>query len=225
MIRTLSALAICLATPLLAQRIQLTPIDQAVRDPSLLAFRAKLPNDVVARDTEAVIASTCEQIYLSHGGNGGHDELRQYLTLPEETLSEEYRSQAPAMREAYWQDLEKTLRQPGYFESNDEFWMPFHWQIDLPEELDAFEAYFVTGSHVTLRSEPHGDAHALAWISHEVVTIEEFDPDKEYQEVRIGDGRTGHMHRDYLWAIVGYRASFIKTDDNNWTLCSFVAGD
>ncbi|MVO14447.1 SH3 domain-containing protein [Parasedimentitalea huanghaiensis] len=225
MIRALIVCFVGLGSPLVAQRIHLSPVDQAEKDPTLTIFRTQLLTDIIARDTEAVVAASCNQIYLSHGGNGGHDEFRHNLTLPEESLSEEYRPQADALREAYWKNLQKTLQQPGYFADSAEFLMPFHWQIDLPDEIDIFEAYFVNGRHVALRQSADSKATILEQISHEVVTIAKFDENALYQHVTIGDSRTGYMHRDYLWPIVGYRASLTKTANGDWQLCSFVAGD
>ncbi|KAE9628491.1 SH3 domain-containing protein [Parasedimentitalea maritima] len=225
MIRALIVCFVSLGSPLVAQRIHLSPVDQAEKDPTLSIFRTQLLTDIIARDTEAVVAASCNQIYLSHGGNGGHDEFRYNLTLPEESLSEEYRPQADSLREAYWQNLQKTLQQPGYFADSSEFWMPFHWQIDLPVEIGIFEAYFVNGRGVALRQSSESKAKILEQITHEVVTITKFDENAPYQHVTLGDGRTGYMHRDYLWPIVGYRASLTKAANGDWQLCSFVAGD
>ncbi len=211
--------------PVQAERMTFTPVDQAERDPTLVTFRANLLANIAARDTEAVVAVACPDIYLSHGGNGGPRELRENLTLPADTLAEEYRDQADEMREAYWSALEETLAAPGYFDDLGEFWMPYQWKIGLPASVDPFNAYFVNGSGVSLRVGADRTADIVDLISHEVVLISEYDPDAEYQKVMLTDGARGFMHRDYLWPMTGHRAALVKSDQGEWQLCTFVGGD
>ncbi|TMV08634.1 SH3 domain-containing protein [Ruegeria sediminis] len=213
------------ATPVQAERMRFPPADEAGRDPSLLAFRDALLAHVAERDTEAVVAAACPDIHLGHGGSGGPEELRERLTLPPDTLAEEYRDQADDMREAYWVALEQTLAAPGYFDDMGEFWMPHQWRIRLPASVDPIHAYFVTGTRVALRDRADGDARILDQISHEVVLIADHDPQAEYQKVMLTDGTRGFMHRDYLWSMVGHRAALVKSDDGRWQLCTFVSGD
>ncbi|WP_254438702.1 hypothetical protein [Ruegeria arenilitoris] len=109
-------LTVVICGPALADRQSFPPVDQADRDPSLIVFREALLAQVAARDTDAVVAASCPDIYLSHGGDGGPEELRSNLTLDQEAPSEEQRENADALRAQYWSDLETTLSQPGYFD-------------------------------------------------------------------------------------------------------------
>ncbi len=219
---TLSALT---ATPTLAERIHLPPVDQAAKDPDLVQYRNRLRAAIAARDTDAVLALACDDIFLSFGGNGGLAEFRQYLTVPPEMLSEEYRDQAGAMREGYWRDLENTLARPGYFDGSNEFWMPLYWQIELPEDMDPYTTYFVDGTQVLLRAGPSRSDPVVNRLSHELVTVVDYDPDSTYLKVRTGDGQSGYTHRDYLYSIIGYRAQLTRSGNGQWQLCTFVAGD
>lgn len=211
--------------PAFADRQSFPPADQADRDPSLVAFRDTLLANVAARDVEAVVAAACPDIYLSHGGNGGPEELRANLIRDPETLSEEYRDDADAMRDQYWSDLENTLSQPGYFDDEGEFWMPHQWQITLPASLDPHLAFYVTGTEVTLRQTAIRGAPALALVSHEVVLIRNYSETAEYQRVMLTDGTQGYMHSDFLWPMTGHRAAIVKSDAGGWQLCTFVSGD
>ncbi|WP_120635582.1 SH3 domain-containing protein [Ruegeria sp. EL01] len=211
--------------PALADRQSFPPVDQADRDPALVAFREDLLTKVTARDTEAVVASACPDIYLSHGGDGGPEELRENLTVDPEKLSDEFRDQADEIRESYWAALQDTLSRPGYFDDQDEFWMPHQWQISLPASLDPFTAYFVTGEKVTLRRGPSRSEGIIGLISHEVVLVPDYRDGAEYQKVRLTDGTFGHMHSDFLWSMVGYRAALVKSEGGDWQLCTFVSGD
>lgn len=212
--RLIPVLAIALICgPALADRQSFPPLDEADRDPSLVAFRDNLLANVEARDIEAVIASACADIYLSHGGEGGPEELRANLAPDQESQQD------------YWAALQTTLSQPGYFDDQGEFWMPHQWQITLPADLDPTIAYFVTGENVSLRQGASSDMPVLALISHEVVLIPQFQPDADYQRVLLTDGTPGFMHRDFLWSMTGYRAALVKSGTGEWQLCSFVTGD
>ncbi|WP_420586960.1 SH3 domain-containing protein [Ruegeria sp.] len=223
--RTALLLAAFLCGPALADRQSFPPVDEADRDPSLVEFRETLLAKIAARDVDTIVALACPDIYLSHGGDGGPEELRANLVLDPQTLSEEYREDADAMREQYWTDLENTLSQPGYFDDEGEFWMPHQWQITLPASLDAHLAYFVTGQNVSLRQQPNRDAPLITRISHEVVILRDHQSSAEYQRVLLTDGTQGYMHSDFLWPMTGHRAAFVKSDAGGWQLCTFVSGD
>lgn len=209
------------AAPALAQRQNFPPVDEADRDPALVEFRADLLSKVRARDTEAVVAAACPDIYLSHGTEGGPEELRSNLTQQPETQS----ADATGNADAYWQALQDTLSQPGYFDDQGEFWMPHAWKITLPAALDPFTAYFVSGENVSLRTGPSRSDPILDLISHEVVIVPEHRSGAEYQKVLLTDGTPGYMHGDFLWSMVGYRAALVKTETGDWQICTFVTGD
>ncbi len=218
-------LSVLICSPALAERQSFPPVDQAERDPSLVKFRTDLLATVVARDTEGVIAATCPDIYLSHGGNGGPEELRDYLTGNAEAISEQGLQHAENSRANYWTALENTLSQAGYFDDEGEFWMPHQWQITLPASLDPYMAFYVTGQNVALRQAAELSAPVLARISHEIVIIPNYLDAADYQRVLLTDGTTGYMHSDYLWSMVGHRAAFVKSTAGEWQLCTFVSGD
>ena len=218
-------LAAVICGPAVADRQSFPPVDQADRDPSLVTFREALLAQVSARDTDAVVSAACPDIYLSHGGDGGPEELRANLTLDPEALSEEQRENADALRAQYWSDLETTLSQPGYFDEEGEFWMPHQWQITLPASLDPELAFFVKGSDVSLRQRPDRNSSIIGLISHEIAIIRDYQDGAEYQRVLLTDGTQGFMHADFLWPMTGYRAAFVKSDAGDWQLCTFVSGD
>lgn len=217
--------SLLIAGPALAQRQTFPPVDEAERDPTLLAFREDLRAKIDARDTDAVVAAACPDIYLSHGSTGGPGEFHTNLTVPPEILDEEFQDEAAELREYYWSQLHKTLSQPGYFDDQGEFWMPHHWRITLPAAVDPFTAFFVSGESITLRQTPSRGAAILALISHEIVIVPDFQPDEEYQKIRLTDGTSGYLLSDFLTSMVGYRAAIVKSDAGEWQLCTFVTGD
>jgi len=211
--------------PALAQRQSFPPVDQSAQDPSLQAFLQDLLAKIAARDTEAVVASACPDIFVGHDTKSGPEAFRISLTVPSEALAEEVRDQADRIRESYWSALADTLSQPGYFDDLGEFWLPHQWQISLPATLDPVLAYYVTGENVTLRRAPSRDGSAIDLISHEVVLIPDYQDGADYQLVRLTDGAFGYMHSDFLWSMVGHRAALVKSDAGEWQLCTFVSGD
>ncbi|SDW35719.1 hypothetical protein SAMN05444358_101608 [Ruegeria halocynthiae] len=218
-------LALLLCGPAIAQRQSFPPIDEAEQDPSLLAFKADLLKRIAARDTEAVVAAACPDIYLSHGSADGPDAFRTNLTVPPELLGEEFRDEADELRETYWADLQNTLSKPGYFDDQGEFWMPSHWRIALPASLDPFTAYYVSAEQVSLRRSPSISGGIVDLISHEVVIVPDYQSEEPYQKIRLTDGTTGYMHSDFLTSMVGYRAALVISDTGDWQLCTFVTGD
>ena len=218
-------LAAVICSPALADRQSFPPVDEADQDPTLVAFRADLLAKIKARDTEAVIAAACPDIYLSHGGDGGPEELRERLVLDPETLPEQDRRHADKISEWFWTDMEHTLAQPGYFNDEGEFWMPHQWQITLPASLDPELAFFVKGSDVSLRQRPDRNSSIISLISHEIAIIRDYQDGAEYQRVLLTDGTQGYMHADFLWPMTGHRAAFVKSDAGDWQLCTFVSGD
>lgn len=220
------ALAVSLlASPAAAQRLSLPPVDQAPQDPQLVAFLETLRTAVQTRDTDAVTNAACPDLYLSHDGGGGPEELREKLTQSTETPPQDSLSPVQPGKDNYWQALADTLAAPGYFDAEGEFWMPYQWQIKLPADLDPKVAYYVTGENVTMRSAPFPQADALQLISHEVVLVPVYNKALAYQQVILTDGTRGYMHRDYLWSMTGYRAALVKSETGDWQLCTFVTGD
>lgn len=211
-------LSLLFCGPALADRQSFPPVDEAERDPTLVAFRESLLASVAARDTDTVIAAACPDIYLSHGGSGGPGEFLEYLGPENSSLEDQ-------SREAYWSDLETTLSQPGYFDDEGEFWMPHQWQITLPASLDPYVAYFVTGENVSLRQAAEPGSPALSLISYEIVIVPTHRDGADYQPVMLTDGTRGFMHGDFLWPMTGHRAALVKSDAGEWQLCTFVSGD
>jgi hypothetical protein len=222
---SLFLLAVMSAPAVALDALTAKPVDEASKDPIFKAFRDGLISSVAARDTNAVLAQSCPEILISFGGDGGLDEFREFLTVPEETLSDEYKPQADQIRETRWNELATVLSMGGNFTAEDQFWAPYTFNIQLPDGYDAFTTYFVTGTRVLARRGPDKEADPVANVSNVAVVIEEYDPESEYQAVTFANGRSGYIHRDFLRSVVDYRAGFQRAEDGTWKLCTFVAGD
>ena len=224
---TILGLLCGLTAPLYAQPTQVPFVDQAKNDPSFLEYRSKLIEAAKARDTETVISLSDDEIHLSFGGDFGHDRFREFLEVPVENLSDEYKPEAPAMRDAIWGSLLETLELGGTFEPDGTFAAPYYWSADLPDNFDAYTTFFVTGSRVALRDGPSPNANILARVSYAVVEFPLVFEERrsDWWLITIpGSDLSGYMHSDYLRANVDYRAGFSK-ESGEWKMTYFIAGD
>lgn len=209
-------LVLFLAQPALAQRQSFVPRDEALANTDVLALRDRLRAAVAARDVDGLAAAACPDLSLSDDGPGGPDELRQMLT-PSGTNPQ-------SAVDNRWQVLAETLAAPGYFDAEGEFWMPYHWRIQLPARIDPTQAFFVNGENVNLRQAPDRSGDILTRVSFEVVLAAGFDPEAEYRAVILSDSTRGYLHRDYLTPMSGARAALVRSPEGIWQLCTFTTG-
>lgn len=207
----------------IAQNPTFPPVDEALKDPTLVAFRNALLAAVETRDTEAVVALSSPNIHLSFGGDTGHDSLRNFLNVPIENLSEDYKSQAPEMRDNIWNGLKDTLKLGGRFEDGI-FIAPHMFTADIPADAEAYETHFVTGTQVLMRSAPQKTAPILRRLSYNIVYSDDWNPDGTYQAIRLPDGTKGYVAKQYLRPLVDYRI-FIARQNGAWKMTTYITGD
>ena len=226
MVRLVSVIfAVFWAVAVAAQPMRVPPVDEAPNDPEFAAFRQAFLDAVIARDIDAILSMTDETVQLSFGLDSGHDTFVQMMTVPEETLAEEYRHEAPALREAYWAALETTLRLGGAFEQGGtEFIAPYLFTLELPGVDDPFAVYWILGESVPLRNRPIRWAAELARLNWDVVTRVEGGEGSGFYAVETSDGMRGFVDADDARALVDYRAIFSK-QSGAWKLIFFLAGD
>ena len=187
---------------------KLMPVDEATKDPSLVAFREELLAAVRRRDADAVIALADPKIRTSFGGGGGAQDLRKNLGQP-----------------GVWEDLERLLTQGGSFQG-ESFWAPYVYS-SWPEAHDAFASLAITGENVPLRESADASAPAVATLSYDIVQRAGDvgrDPGA-WQNVKTADDRTGWVESRFARSPVGYRAGFLKNNEGKWRMNALVAGD
>lgn len=207
----------------LAQNMVALPVDEAAKDPSFLAYRTAFLKAVEAQDTEAVLQFTDPDIHLSFGGLSGRDAMRIFLNLSADDVSDDYKSQAAQMRQDYWDALEAVLRLGGRFDGGA-FIAPYTWTAKYPEDVDAYDIHFVTGSNVLMRAAGNADASVIERLSYNIVFNDNWQEGADYQTIRLPDGRNGYLSSKYLRALIDYRATFVKSGDV-WQMIMFIAGD
>jgi len=226
MIRLVASIviAVSLAHAVPVQPVVAPPVDEAGKDAGFVAYREALIEAVVGRDIDAILSMSAQDIQLSFGGAEGHEALREFLTVSPGRFASEYRHEAPAMRMRNWADLETVLRMGGVFDGDGRFVAPYTWSVQPPEGMDPFEVMIVTGTGVAMRDRPIRYGKVVAWLDHEVVRHVNWISGTSYVEIARAKGGTGYVHREYLRALVDYRATF-QNRDGDWKMISFVAGD
>jgi hypothetical protein len=202
----------------LAQVGKLLPSDEAVRNPELFAFRARLQAAVARHDTTALLEVVDPNIKIGFGGNDGIEAFKNEWKLQEGGNS------------PLWDELGLVLALGGSFRDANNFVAPYVFSR-WPENLDSFEHVAVLGSNVRVRAEPRPDGRVLAALSFDIVPLSStgrsrLTPEqmREWTAVKLRDGRTGYIASRYVRSSVGYRA-FLTRQDGRWRLTLFVAGD
>lgn len=217
--------AVVWAAAAAGQALRVPPTDEAGQDPSFAAYRDQLLAAVVARDIDGVLALTGRDIHLSYGGQSGHADFRDNLTVDPMTLHEDYRHEAAALREDYWAELENVLRLGGrFYEGGAEFVAPEIFNIDPPQGHDVYETGWIIGDDVILRDRPIRWGTEVARASWDVVRIGDGGEGTPYTEVTLGDGTRGFVSSEYLRYQVGYRSIF-RRRQGDWRMTVFIAGD
>ena len=211
-----------------AEIFRVTPFDHADKVPSFAEYRAEFLEAITDRDIPRMLEFVSPDVHLSFGGDVGHEAFVYFLTVPEESLSEEYRDEAEGMRERYWTALEEVLNSGGTFANNQtEFGAPYTWFVDLPEKYGAYETYFVRETNVPLHAERSGTSKVLARMDYEVLLLDLDELDgkpKEFLKVTRGNGQEGYVRDSQVRSGVAYRA-FFERDGDDWTMVTFIAGD
>ncbi|MCP3970982.1 MAG: hypothetical protein GY717_11835 [Rhodobacteraceae bacterium] len=224
-IAALGAIVLAISPAMGAERLHVPPVDEGANNAGFAEYRARFLQAVVARDIDAMLTLTDQKVNLSFGGETGHDDFRAMLTVNPTTLSEEHRDMAPRMRESYWAALETVLRLGGQFQDDGTvFVAPYTFVAEIPEDLDAFETYFVTSRSASLLDRPIRFGKSLTRLYYDVVQAQEGGEGTPFMQVRLGDGTTGYVQRDHVRSVVDYRARF-ENEGGHWRMVTFIAGD
>jgi hypothetical protein len=212
----LAVIAVLLTTPVLAQDLIVPFVDEAQNDSDFAAWRAELMLDVIARDTEAVVAKAAPDIALSFGGDGGRETFTRWL---------ETGDGSDDGGEAFWRALETVLVLGGTFGDAEAFTAPYIFTAELPETLDVYSTHLVLGLETPIHKGPGVDTPILATVTGAVIeTIDYDDYEAPFRLVRRADGSEGYVATDRLRAVIDYRALFNRVD-GVWQITAFVAGD
>ncbi len=201
------------------------PVDEAVSDASLLAFRNGLLQAIGRRDVEYVVKSATSDIHLSFGGHAGRNDFRNFLDISNrDYLTAELQRQAETNVEKYWNALEQVLRLGGQFKTPDVFEAPYTWTFKLSDGSDPFSTYFVIKKDALLRDQPSKTGTIVHNLSYDIVTKVAGKQEAGFMQVKLASGQQGFVLVDNLRSRVDYRAIMGRVD-GKWYITTFIAGD
>lgn len=191
-------------------------VDNAKKDPSFVAYRAKLQKAIKARDVNTLVAASAPNIKLSFGG----DEGRQTFS---KMLGESKQGKGPTGVDP-WSELEFILDNGGLLDEDQGYAAPSYYAVNPPAGLkEGFEMY-VTGSMVLVRKQPNSNAEVLDRVSCDYIKPLDTDWDAKWRKIETRGGTVGYMAGRFLRHNFDYRAGFSKKS-GKWQMTFFIAGD
>jgi len=208
----------------MAQEPTLTIADEALTDPELYLWRARLLETVARRDTAALFATLSPSILNSFGGDGGIAEFQHKWHLTSEPDQSEV-----------WPLLASLLSLGGHFMRPGLFVAPFYFKASptppLPRDFEPFAALIVLGHDVRVRSGPSATAPIVAHLSLAVVQRDRSRSDQKdpggttWVPVSLVSSQSpGWIAQPFVQPRIGYRLSLARTPEG-WRIRSLVAGD
>lgn len=203
---------------------QLLPIDEASKDPALLAFRMQMLEAVGAHDADFLLDHVADDIRVSFGAGGGKQAFVD-MWSPADPNSK------------IWPILGGILGGGGVFDeisfqlsdgrsADARFTAPYYFAAYPGEAFDPFQHGVIVVPDAVLRESADENAGAVDTLSFAIVRTQNFIPgsDAQWVNVTLEDGRTGYVDASEIRSPIGYRAIFHRVGDE-WTLSTLVAGD
>jgi hypothetical protein len=186
---------------------KLAPVDEAPRDPSLVAFRTQLIDIVRRKDRAALLEHVDPKIRTDFGDGGGKAKFDP---------------------DQYWSELDQILKLGGTFQkegSEPRFWAPYVYSA-WPESIDAFSHVAAVEPEVELRETIDGTAIAI--LEYDIVRREPLpnmrESDDGSHHVVTADGKKGWVDGLKTRSPVDYRMALVKKD-GKWVIEALVGGD
>lgn len=201
-----------------AQERFVRPVDEAAKDKSFGAFRAKLIEAVKKKDKKYLLGILDPNIKASFGGDDGIADFKKYWKID-------------SSKSKLWDELLTVLTNGGMFLDKTTFTAPFSFNA-FPEDLDAFEHQIIFGKNVNLRSKPDLSAEVISQLSYNVVKVDyensvgKGGEEQNYSWLKVETlgGKKGFVGAEFVRSPIDYRAIFTK-EKGKWKMTAFVAGD
>jgi hypothetical protein len=215
-LRRLAVIALAMVSCFAAQAAELKhePVDEAWKDPTLVAFRKDLLAAVKRHDVKYVVARAARNIKLSFGGYAGRKTLREWLRLE-------------GMRETYWRELEGVFSLGGVFTGKDTFCIPYVACIDVPgcPDCDPYETVYVLSKDAKAYAAMNTKSPVVARLSYDVLQMDySKDVIEGWMAVGLPGGGVGYVTGPDFRTAVDYRA-LLRKRKGVWQIDVFVAGD
>ena len=205
---------------ILAQERFVTPVDEADKNASFLAFRTKLIQAVQKRDVKFVLSIVDKNIKNGFGGDDGIANFKKQWKIYNRNSE-------------FWKEFSTVLTHGGTFDKENKlsFYAPYLFTV-FPEDIDAFEYQAIFGNNVNLRAKPDVNSSIVAVLSYNVVqtdwenSVKSKSNQNEFLWVKIKTlgGKIGYVKPEFVRSSIDYRAGFDKIR-GRWIMTFFVAGD
>jgi hypothetical protein len=215
-----------LTTKQLATELRLTPVDEAEKDPSFLAFRQMLLEVVDRMDFEAILHLLDPKIQNRFGGTDGIEEFVE-IWNPKHPNSQ------------LWKELGTILRLGGSFSNfgdDSMFCAPYVFSTwdriekQIPNHNDPQPLFAaVIRETVEVKEAPNQNSKTTKILSYDIVKIEPQqpstpEPDLGFLKIATLDGQVGYVPSKTVRGPYDYRACFEKKA-GTWRMTALIAGD
>ena len=188
---------------------RVAPVDEAPRDASLVAFRARLLEASERRDRKVLLELLDPAVLSSFGGESGPGEFERFWKLDEADSR-------------VWSVLRDVLGRGGAFMEDGEFCAPYVY-AKWPSDADPFDGVLV-GADVPIHAARDRASSVVARRSYEIVTVRGGEAEPTWYPVRTYDGVEGFVEAAQLRSPADWRACLRKTAAG-WRITALVAGD
>ena len=198
-----------------AQVAKLYPVDEAAKDPTFFAFRARLFQAIQKKDSAFLLSIVDPAIENNFGGTNGFANFK--------TIWHPERATSPV-----WSELMRTLSLGGKFDNDKSYSAPYLFN-SFPEKFDAFEHSAIIDDSVRVRKEPNTRSTVIRTLSFDVVKLGQdkaapYGTSRQWVPVVLADGQKGYVAAEYIRSSIDYRAIFEKKN-GKWIMTAFIAGD
>jgi len=198
-----------------AQVAKLYPMDEAAKDPSFFAFRARLLQAIQKKDSAFLLSIVDPAIENNFGGTNGFSNFKN-IWHPERATS------------PVWSELMRTLSLGGKFDKDKSYSAPYLFN-GFPEKFDAFEHSAIIDDNVRVRKEPNAQGAVIRTLSFDVVKLGQekapaYGNSRQWVPVVLADGQKGYVAAEFIRSGIDYRAIFEKKN-GKWMMTAFIAGD
>jgi hypothetical protein len=185
-------------------------VDEAAKQPDFFTFRAQLQTAIAKRDKAALLAVVSKNVQNGYGDDNGIDNFKKNWAIDKSNSK-------------LWETLGAVLALGGGFQQDGSFNAPYvssHWP-----DADGFENVAIVGDKVNVRKAPSQSSDVLQTLSYEVVPVDAAkNTNEQWTAIKLPDGKTGYVSRNFARSSVDYRAFFAKVD-GRWQMTSLLAGD
>lgn len=187
------------------------PVDEALKDSSLLAFRTELLAIIQRRDTRALLNVVAQDVMIHFGDERGSAELRRQWQ-PESADS------------PLWEFIDKLLRNGGRFRKPDLFVAPYKAGA-LAHSPDQEYLAIAVDSNVPVRADSSATATVVGTLTYDVVrlTNDPWHPESKWLPIDIGGGRKGFAPAAAMGGSLGPNIG-IERRGGRWVIAFILEG-